>query len=76
MNAQGMWRCEECTTLHDHVEDAENCCQPVVTKRWICRACEEEHDSKHEAESCCEEAQDSPPTAAELEAAGQERLPI
>lgn len=46
---------------------------------YLCGNCEEEHDSYDEADECCDgEENDSsepkPPTAAELEALGQQKL--
>ena len=75
-----MWQCSECDELHDWEDDAMECCAPSVYQRWVCAGCEDAHCSEAEAEDCCADSPDSPecsgPTAAELEAAGQQKLAL
>ncbi|WP_157662643.1 hypothetical protein [Sulfuriferula sp. AH1] len=72
------FRCGECHELHDDEDEARFCCVPSVVEVYICPICHTEYDHDEEAAiECCGFDPDGPPpppTAAELEAAGQERL--
>jgi hypothetical protein len=51
---------------------------PEPVTYWFCGKCEADYRSEQEAEECCggsvESANNQPPTTAELEAMGQQRL--
>lgn len=72
--------CAHCESRHDHEEDAEECCRPSVTSIWICPLCSYPFVSEEEAKSCWRshglDLDVMRLTAAELEAAGQERLSL
>lgn len=71
------WRCNECMTVYDNEDDAVECCQPRVTEGYICPVCGSFHMNADRAVDCCgfdPDAPPPPPSAEELEAAGQMRL--
>lgn len=71
------WKCHECGEIHENEDDAYDCCRPEVSEGYLCPECGEFHRREQNALDCCEHDQDAPPpppTAAELEAAGQQRL--
>ena len=70
--------CGECSERHDDELDARDCCQPTITEVVICPVCDDEHHSEEAALACCDTDPDflQRPSHAELEAAGQMRLPI
>lgn len=73
------FQCGECLGIYDDIDDAYECCRPEVREVVICPTCESPHADEEEAAACCEFDPDAPPprpSAAELEAAGQLRLPI
>jgi len=53
---------------------------PYPATYWFCGKCEQDYDNEMDAEECCggsptwEPDNPDPPTAAELEAMGQQRL--
>jgi hypothetical protein len=70
--------CGECDERHDYELDAVDCCPTKITEVFICPVCQEEHHCEDEALDCCNTDPDflQTPSHAELEAAGQMRLPI
>ena len=71
------WKCHECGEIHDYEDAAAECCQPEISKGYECPECGDFHRKEADAIDCCgydEDAPPPPPTAAELEAAGQLRL--
>lgn len=73
------WKCPDCGELHDDEYDARECCPPQVWAAFVCPICTEEHRDEIAAIDCCgfdPDAPPPPPSAAELEAAGQMRLPL
>ena len=76
------YKCGECGSIHDDKDDAIECwldCvrySPDVNKVFLCPVCNDEHSSEEDAIECHEFNVDNPPppTAKELEAAGQMRL--
>ena len=79
MEIEMKYRCNECGDLHDFEEDAHDCCRPTVTEVYLCPDCGEMHGNEYDARSCCTPDDVDPlratmVTAAQREAAGQERL--
>lgn len=73
------WQCCECDEVHDYEEDALECCRPGIREIYECPVCADIHDCSGDALACCGHDPDGPPrppTAAELEAAGQMRLAL
>lgn len=71
------WRCDECGEIHDTEDDAHECCSPEVTEGYLCPVCRTFHLEEDGALECCGYDPDGPlppPSAEELEAAGQMRL--
>ena len=70
------WRCGDCLTVHDNELDAQECCPPKIDEGYTCPLCGDFHLAEEAALECCGWDPDMPvpPTAAELEAAGQMRL--
>lgn len=70
-----MWQCSECGELHGYEDDAQECCRPDVKRVFVCTECESDYATEEEASACCADAEEPvPPSAEELEAAGQMRL--
>lgn len=79
MNASPIiyYECRRCHYLYTEPEEAFECCSPGYKKVYACPECRELHDVEAEAIDCCgfdPDAPPPPPSAAELEAAGQMRL--
>ena len=76
------YRCLSCGTDYDKEYQAEDCCPPEVEEvtMWECADCGETYDDQDHARLCCwdEQSELAPyqPTPQELEAAGQQRLPL
>lgn len=73
------YRCPTCNEIHDSEWVAEDCCPPEAEEVtvWQCAECLDVHDTEDEARLCCWDGETVlPPTPAELEAAGQQRLPL
>ena len=73
------YRCTECGELHTWEDDAKSCCAPEVREvvTWVCDECGDETDDEDIARYCCmDEDIVLPPTPAQLEAAGQQRLAL
>ncbi len=73
------FRCDECGSVFEDDDNARECCQPRISEVYQCSVCHAVFDDESVAdEHCWEHADDEPdaPTHAELEAAGQQRLPI
>ena len=71
------FRCDECKEIHDEEDEARECCQPIVDEVYECPLCKEIHDNEQRAIECCGYDPDGPPpppSAAELERMGQQRL--
>lgn len=71
------FRCNDCHELHDTEDDALDCCAPGFEERYICPLCDTDHAMAGDAFACCGFDPDGPPpppSAAELEAHGQQRL--
>lgn len=75
---KAVWRCNACRFTHDDEDDARECCQPSITEGYECPVCGEFHAEEAEAIAChdWDPERTIPPSAAELEAAGQLRLPL
>lgn len=73
------FRCDECGEIHEDLSDARECCPPGVSEIYQCSVCHEKFEDDMVAEEHCFEHDDNEPdvpTPAELEAAGQQRLPL
>lgn len=76
------YQCPTCCERHDKEYQAEDCCKPEAEEvtMWACAECGDAHDDREHAHLCCwDEASDLEPllpTPQELEAAGQQRLPL
>lgn len=70
------WQCDRCGDVHDDEDDARACCAPDVIAGYTCPLCATFHTGDAAALECCGWDPDKPipPTALELEAAGQLRL--
>lgn len=70
------WRCDDCYTVHDDDDDARECCAPEIIAGYTCPLCRDFHTREADAIACCDWDPDKPipPSARELEAAGQLRL--
>lgn len=74
---QPKYKCPDCGELHDDYDDAVECCEPFISAVYLCPVCQEQHRMEDDAIECCGFDPDGPPpppTAEELEAAGQKRL--
>lgn len=74
-----VWCCPECAHAHLDIDDAIDCCAlPPPLQSWQCRGCEAVYGDQDEARLCCfdEDGAPLPPSARELEAAGQTRLAL
>ena len=72
-----VWRCDECGIRYRRRWEAIDCCEPTVTEGYVCATCETFYNEEDEAIACCAldaPEEQRPPTAEELEAAGQVRL--
>tara|TARA_R110000868_G_scaffold74752_4_gene216281 strand:+ start:982 stop:1173 length:192 start_codon:yes stop_codon:yes gene_type:complete len=58
---------------HDNEDSAIECCPPEVESYYTCPECGEEYATEEQAIDCCGYVE-PPPTAEELESAGQGRL--
>lgn len=76
MTLRPKYRCHYCLELHETEWEAEECCgPPEVVEVWECPDCGETYETESCAIDCCGyDPEGQPPTAEELEAAGQERL--
>lgn len=74
-----VWCCPDCGDAYPDEDEAVECCLdlPRALERWQCRTCREVHETHEGARLCCydEAGEPLPPSAAELEARGQMRLP-
>ena len=71
------YECGECGEIHDDEDEARYCCPPSVKEVFVCPLCEIYHKEEADALDCCGFDPDGPPpppTAEELERAGQQRL--
>lgn len=74
---QPKYRCPKCYELHDDYDAALECCEPDIDEVWVCPVCRSHNFDEEMAIECCgfdPDAPPPPPTAEELEAAGQTRL--
>lgn len=74
MNIVVKYRCPECDAVHSREYSAETCCPREADPVYICPQCDEQHESEEDAVECCEGVEPEPPTSAEIEALGQQRL--
>jgi len=76
MALKSVFKCGECGDIHDEEDDAVECCFPGVTEGFLCPVCQGFFIDEEAALACHDTDEDfvPPPTAAELEAAGQMRL--
>jgi hypothetical protein len=77
MSIAAKYKCCECGEVLDDVDKARYCCHPRVDEVFMCPICQSPHDLEEFALDCCGFDPDGPPpppSAAELEAAGQLRL--
>ena len=73
------YRCDICAALHSEEKDAQTCCAPLATivDTWVCAECGYETEHEDSARHCClDDDIVLPATPAQLEAAGQRRLPL
>lgn len=72
------WRCGDCEAAYDNEDDARECCAPLIEAGYLCPVCRGFLLHEKDAIACCDWDPETPipPTAAELEAAGQMRLPL
>lgn len=73
------FRCGDCGDLYSCEDSALACCaeRPEEVKTWKCAECGDETDDEDMARYCClDEDIVLPPTPAQLEAAGQQRLSL
>ena len=76
------FQCPTCGDMHDWDDEAEDCCPPEAEEVtvWRCGNCDETYDDQDHARLCCwdgeTELEPYMPTPAELEAAGQQRIPL
>lgn len=73
------WRCDGCGELHEDEECARECCTPEVVEVYQCSVCHLRFEDEWEADEHCNTHNDDEPdepTKAELEAHGQQRLPL
>ena len=71
------WRCNACGDAYEDEDDAIKCCRPTITEGYFCPVCRRFHCDEDAAVACCDydpDAPPPPPSAAELEQAGQMRL--
>jgi hypothetical protein len=75
-SAPEAWQCDRCGDVHDNEDDARECCAPEIIEGYLCPLCRDFHECEEAAFDCCGWDPDMPipPTAIELEAAGQMRL--
>lgn len=74
---QSKYKCPRCDELHDDYDEALECCELNIAEVWLCPVCQDQFGDEEMAIECCGVDPDGPPpppTAAELEAAGQTRL--
>lgn len=73
-----VWCCSECGDAHRLLEDAYECCMDPPSEHWACGRCGDTHEEREDARLCCfdEDGRPKPPSPRELEAAGQQRLPL
>lgn len=73
------YRCGECGEVYSEEADAFECCAPTVSEVFECPTCREQFDEEGDiGEHLATHDADAPPLVshAELEAHGQQRLPI
>jgi DNA-directed RNA polymerase subunit RPC12/RpoP len=75
------YRCTDCGDLHSDEDEAIECCGDEVMvvdeTIWKCADCGDEYDDEEMARYCCYDGDEPlPPTPAQLEAAGQQRLAL
>ena len=72
------WQCSRCDELHTCEDSAESCCPTEVYEVFVCPVCADVYDDEQSSLDCCDTDLDvmTAPTHAELEAAGQMRLPL
>lgn len=69
------YRCDQCLDLHEYEEAALECCPNEISEVYVCPACGDDYRTSEDAHECCDlGGEELPPTAAELEAAGQLRI--
>lgn len=70
------WQCDRCGEVHDDEAAAREYCAPAIIDGYTCPLCGTFYTGDAAALDCCGWDPDMPipPTAAELEAAGQMRL--
>ena len=84
MNAKPVtqFQCPTCGEMHEWDDDTDDCCPAGVEKVtvWECGNCGTTYDDQDDARHCCWDGEtDLEPyitTPAELEIAGQQRLPL
>ena len=76
MALKTVFKCGKCGETHDFEDDAIECCAPIIDEGYLCPLCGEFFFNEQGALACHDVDKDfvQPPTAAELEAAGQMRL--
>ena len=49
------WRCPDCELLHEHEDDAIDCCPKDMeqVEAFKCQECGEIYEDKEEAKECC-----------------------
>ena len=51
MNVTKFYRCHNCFSLYDSIDDAQVCCEPEI--RYHCGECGHYHSDEIKAEKCC-----------------------
>lgn len=77
MKPKKMWECTACGGSFDSEDEAAECRCHGVRAFYICPVCSDIYQKEDECTTCIASHDDSPPvgvTAAEIEAAGQQRL--
>ena len=86
MNSIDVWQCADCGDRWESYDNALTCCAPAPQRAFRCGECGADYHDEEEAELCCVAVDEEGITvdgenmpiisAAELEAAGQLRLPL
>jgi hypothetical protein len=75
---EAKYQCSRCGDVHDFEDDAGDCCRPDVREIYECPSCKRIYHEMSSAVACCGFDENALPvvSAAEMERAGQLRLPL
>ena len=48
-----LWKCGECSEVHDDEDEAMECCRPAIHELFGCPVCKSNHDDESAALKCC-----------------------